>query len=163
MTLFNATWNVLSGSEIEAEVIHAAIQTLSLLAAHAGDLMPKETLVRILTEYLSRIKNETTFATTTKALACVSSSLTVKDRVEEGYWSAFIPEIQPWISKSHRRTSIEALNCLISLVGRCGRSLSEELCASILSDLVLLLTSHTELQIVPLVFDLATGRKEESG
>ncbi|KAJ3362639.1 Cullin-associated NEDD8-dissociated protein 2 [Kappamyces sp. JEL0680] len=152
-SLFDASWNCLTGNELEAEVVEKAISTVSTTVAICGDLLGQQVVQSVLGEFLGRIKVETTRLATARAVTLVCDSPVIV-MPQNAVWIPFIPEMEPFITKAHRQTAMDALHCLLALVKRCGSELDSATQTAILNDLSSLFAAHKELQVLPLGFDL---------
>ena len=108
--IFIAICNVLSGQELESEVLERANITMGHLLGNAGDVQKGSFI----------------------SISIIRGSDTASLGNPES-WTIFIPEVKPLISKSHRQTALECMQCLVTLLKHTGGKMVPSLFTSTLT------------------------------
>lgn len=155
--LFDAVWTLLdNGRELEAEVTEKAIKSLGLLVSSVSDLLDVSYLDRCLEKFLVLIGGEMTRLTTAKSitLLCDSTIIPPPPPTHASKWTAFIPHIQPLITKNNKSAAFVALGSLVSLVKKAGAGIDAETLHAMVVDSTLLLSQPDQASLFPLAFEL---------
>ena len=149
-SLFDIIWNVITGDEIETEVIEIGIITISSVISDIGDLIKSERVNQVLLHLQKRLELETTRVVAVKAVTVLCASKTVLDN---SILIGLIEQIRPMVLKSNRYSSTEALASIIGLLERCTNTVDEKVYKGLFEDLKIIFDQN-QVQMIPLGFDL---------
>jgi len=143
----------LRAQDIDQEVKERAISCMGQIIAHLGDSLQTE-LPSCLPMFLDRLKNEILRLTTVKAMTSISNSpLKIDLRV---ILPETLPVLSSFLRKNQRALKLSTLTLLDSLCRNYSNVISDEMLATVLSELAPLV-NETDLHIAQLTLTLMTS------
>jgi hypothetical protein len=150
--VYESCWNLIRETELEAEVTEKAICTLGVLVSRAGKLVNNSEIIENVFPFItSQIHVEST-----KLSAIETIKLLVESEISSPV-TALLPvvvEVRQLLTKSHRPTVAAAIPCLMTLLLESKGHIPSLLYNDILADIVSVLSLHSDVLILPLIFDL---------
>ncbi|KAF7722886.1 Cullin-associated NEDD8-dissociated protein 1 [Apophysomyces ossiformis] len=151
--IYAATLKVLGTSDADQEVKERSIMCLGALLGQAGDaLLAKQR--EAWDVLLDRIRNEVTRLVGVKTLTVVSQSPVAAGEELERCVLVAVDEIALLLRKSERALRISSLECLIILINRFGRKISDQSYHTLLNELKPLV-ADSDLHLLPLALKTA--------
>ncbi|KAJ3268750.1 Cullin-associated NEDD8-dissociated protein 1 [Terramyces sp. JEL0728] len=161
LQLYQVTWGILQRDDVESEVSEKALLALGAIVSNAADLISVEKVEsEILPHLLGRLKNESSRIVTLEVIKTLFAS-SLLENVNSTILDQFVGQILEFITKSHRPSAINSLQCLILLIPK-AKSANLNEYKLILENLNILYSNLPDVSILTLGFDLLACLVETS-
>ncbi|KAJ3254768.1 Cullin-associated NEDD8-dissociated protein 1 [Boothiomyces macroporosus] len=161
LQLYQVTWAILQRDDVESEVSEKALLALGAIVSNAADLVSVQKVEsEILPHLLVRLKNESARIVTLEVVKTLFAS-SLLENINSSILDQFVAQILEFITKTHRPTAINSLQCLILLIPK-AKSLNVAEYKSILENLNILYSNLPDVSILTLGFDLLACMVETS-